>query len=230
MSKRIIISTSWDKLNFIGRARETKNLNLLSLKSEDGKKFINKFIGYNHTTNAFEAKKIDTDIILIQDTAMLGDLIDAGLTFNKETDYFLHHTNNNGLLNKQDQQFKATTSGAHETAKEHKYKPVFDFILGEDNNKAQRIIEFLFPTADSILGKKLDLLHSLLVPPVDFTDANAKWKEIGEAIKIAPKEANLSPLDANALETFTTAIIGKTDAFDKGYLEALTILRDALLN
>lgn len=225
MEKRIIISTSWDKLNFLRRSRENKNLNLLDIKDTDGTTYTYKFICYDHTSGNFVANKSDTNIILIQDSAKLGDLNKAGLTFQNETDYFLHHSNNNGLEEVQGQQFKETTKGAHETAVVHKYNPVFDIILDTEDNKAQRIIEFLFPTEEAKLGEKLDFLHQCLMPN-DANTATLKdnwWQD--------KDGKNINQDNKNGVKKAFTELkeLKSTDPFDKPYLEALTTLRDKLL-
>lgn len=223
MKKRIIISTSWSKLEFLQDNREKKRLQLLE---------NNLFIGYCYLNNEFVALKSDTDIILIQDIATKETLVGANINFNKDTDYFLHHTNDNGLFNDQEDLFGSKIQkGAHETRHEDFYQPIFEFILGDLENKADHIIELLFPTLEIILGQKLDLLNNLLVPPTDFTAAQNQWEELNKAVKTANDsgiKVSLSS-DANALEDFITKSKGKTDAFDPEYLSALTTLRDKLL-
>lgn len=221
MIKRIFITTNITRLreNITGTRQDELGIEQL------GHNNCNAL--YLNENNRFDTNTTSSSLILIFDESYPITITNIG-EINTDTDGLLHHTTT--PQNEQYTQFLHKKEGLHENTDEHLYKPVFKIIFDNDNNKAQRIIEFLFPTADSILGKKLDLLHSLLVPPIDFTDADTKWKEIGDAIKNAPKEANVSPLiDDKALETFKNAVSGKTDAFDKGYLEALTILRDALL-
>ncbi|MBK8808622.1 MAG: hypothetical protein IPO21_19115 [Bacteroidales bacterium] len=103
------------------------------------------------------------------------------------------------------------------------YPQVFDIIFDGKDNKAERIIEFLFPTTEAILGKKLYLLHYLLVPPVDFTVAQKQWEELKKAVKTANDsgvKVNLSS-DEKALDVFVTESTSKKDAFDPEYLSAL---------
>lgn len=101
--------------------------------------------------------------------------------------------------------------------------------------KLNEFKETWFPSADVILGKKLDLLHSLLAPPTDeFKDAEKQWaaikKTVEEANKNRSDDEKLSlATDENALTTFETSVSNITGAFDKPYLEALTTLRDKLL-
>lgn len=115
------------------------------------------------------------------------------------------------------------------------YGFVFNSIIlnGEisANEKAAMIIEFLFPTAETILGNKLELLHHLLVPPVDFTEANKQWEKLKKAVKTANDSGVKVTLssDEKALDVFETESTGKTDAFDPQYLDSLRTLRDKLL-
>lgn len=210
MGKRIIISTDHGKLfDVIGNNNTQKQLLLLQ---------NNKFIGYDYTTNEFAANKFDTDIILIQHSATKDEL--RNIAFKKETDYFLHHTNTNALSSVQMTLFFGIIDGKHETPPEYKYKPVFDIILDPKNNKAERIIEFLFPNADAILCKKLDLLHQCLMP-VDAYGVVLKkdwWKEENDK-----KEAE------NNLNNLKTAAKKNNEPFNVEYMQALEKLKHALL-
>ncbi|MCC6447698.1 MAG: hypothetical protein IT215_03335 [Chitinophagaceae bacterium] len=143
-------------------------------------------------------------------------------------DYILYHeTSTQEVKEAITTVFNAThiVHGSHIVGASH--DKVYRILFDNDNNKAQRIIEFLFPTADTILGKKLDLLHSLLVPPVDFADAKEQWKKIKEAVDEARTRGVVVsfPADVLPLTDFETAVSNITGAFDK----ALTKLRDTLL-
>jgi hypothetical protein len=154
---RIIISTEFERLNrVIGTRRIQKNINLIQ---------DSLFIGYCHTENKFVALKSDSNIVLIKDTATKELLVNAKINFNKETDYFLHHTNANGLVNEQANLFgNKIQNGAHETNEDDFYKPVFDIILGNSNDKFNEILKKLKLTDEEIkenidLKSKLDFLH-----------------------------------------------------------------------
>ncbi len=117
--------------------REKKSLKLLE---------NNLFIGYCYLNNEFVALKSDTDIILIQDIETKENLVERKINFNKDNDYFLHHTNENGLINEQGELFGSKIQkGAHENRTEDFYQPVFEKILDEETTKSQRITIFCFP-------------------------------------------------------------------------------------
>jgi hypothetical protein len=203
--ERIIISTSWDKLNFLRRRRTEKNLQLIG---------TNKFIFYDHTSQNFVVNKADSNIILIQDTATEANL--TALNINKDTDYFLHHTNENGLLEVQDTLFQNNriAQGLHEPLDEHKYQPVFNIILDNENNKFNRILGQLNFTPQEIAKKetleaKLNFLHQCLTPDgLGTATIDASWS--AETQFEALKQVNDGP-------------------FGENYIKALTTLRDKLL-
>jgi hypothetical protein len=213
--KRIIISTSWEKLIFLGKERQNKNLDLLN---------TNLFVGYNPDSDTFEAAKADTNLILIKDTATKENLIVAGLLFNKETDYFLHHTNDNALSEELGVLFgEKICEGLHETAPKYKYKPVFDIILDQkiqNAERAEKIIEELFPKGQDILEAKLEILHNCMafeiIPELPQL-LNEKHKEHYEAFKKAI--STLKKENGNF----------KTDGTKKDHINALTDLRKAML-
>lgn len=132
MSVRIIISTNWSSLNFLSD-RNQKGLYHIKTYS---------FIGFNHEERQFEENKVDSDIILIQDTATKEKLEKEGLVIKKETDYFLHH-NTNGLSDIQNDLFINCVKGNHESGDRYKYEPVFNILLDDNNNKLKRILDVL---------------------------------------------------------------------------------------
>ncbi len=208
MGKRIIISTSWDKLDFLSN-REQKGLIFI----ED-----NPFIGYNHEQNKFESKKTDSDIILIQDIASQDILQNDGFIFKKATDYFLHHTNENGLIDVQEDLFAKSIKGQHGTAEEHKYKPVFDIILNSEDNKLNKILNFLGFTEEKIkeeneLEAKLNLLHLCLTPD-----------GLLEAEELLVDDWNVKEKEFKSLKE-----VSYNGAFNENYVIALVALRDKLL-
>jgi hypothetical protein len=125
--------------------------------------------------------------------------------------------------------FNCSKGGSHVSGSLH--ERAFRFLFDNESNKINRIIQLVFPSADAILGKKLDLLHHLLVPPVDFTEANKQWEELKKAVKTANDSGVKVTLssDEKALDVFETESTGKTDAFDPQYLDSLRTLRDKLL-
>ncbi|MBK8370391.1 MAG: hypothetical protein IPL20_03235 [Saprospiraceae bacterium] len=200
--KRIIISTNYAKLDDILESRNV--LNLISINSDF-------FTGYCEEKEEFVSKKNDAALILIQDNATITQLKDAGLIFNKETDHFLHHKNENALLSYQNILFKYWTDGMHETVHEHKYKPVFEIILDDKDNKAERIIQFLFPQKRKDIQTRLQILHQCLVP-----SELENIKDVSEEI-------------IKDFESFKTEIEGILNPFDPDYLEKLRTLRDKWL-
>lgn len=218
MTKRIFISTDANLHGTFGGRSDTDfqtklNISNLSLLNN------NDIVYYNGTV--FDTTSTGSSIIIVK------DLSTTKLTgINANTDFLLHHKKTDSHVTNVVNNFEGQkVLGQHP---DKYYKDVFKIIFDDTiNNKAQRIIEFLFPTADTILGKKLDLLHSLLVPPVDFADAKEQWKKIKEAVDEARTRGVVVsfPADVLPLTDFETAVSNITGAFDK----ALTKLRDTLL-
>ncbi len=154
----------------------------------------------------------------------------ASYNIDKNNDGILFHNScSEEVKTKITNSFNHSKGGSHVSMSLH--ESVFKIIFGNEIDKIKRIIQQVFPTSEAILGKKLDLLHNLLVPPVDFTEVNKQWKEIKKAVKAA-KDSDIKVLissDENALRDFVNESTGKTDAFDPKYLEALRSLRDKLL-
>ncbi len=125
--------------------------------------------------------------------------------------------------------FNHSKGGSHVSGSLH--ERAFKILFSNEHYKVNQIIQLVFPTSEVILGKKLELLHTLLVPPVDFTEAIKQWKELQKTVKTA-KESDINvslASDENALTDFEKSATGLTDAFDPKYIEALTQLRDKLL-
>lgn len=185
-----------------------------------------------HETNA--------DVFLIPFTLSEGELtlhvvsdeikFPDNFQIDKDKDGILFHDSSSGdvkitITNS----FNRFKGGSHISGSLH--KRAFEILFGKEEDKVKRIIELVLPSAEAILGKKLDLLHHLLVPPVDFTEAHQQWEELKTAVKTANDsdvKVTLSS-DENALNVFETESTGKTDAFDSEYLSALRTLRDKLL-
>lgn len=202
---RIIISTSIPKLNSILKTNLDK---LEQFKSRN-------FVGFCEINKTFVNDIMDKQIILINDN--FKEFTEG--FFNKGTDYFLHHTNKNGLSEKQDELFDnlRICTGRHEVGEaninETKYPKVFEIIFDNENDKLNRIIQFLFPTLDedTILNEKLDFLHNCLIPEnLCKIKCKSEWQVDSEFKKL--KELKC------------------TDPFDDNYIEALTTVRDKLLN
>lgn len=216
MGKRIIISTSWASLNFLRGDREKKELNLLNnMDTSIPPKFLNLFIGYDHSTNNFVSNKSDSDIILIQDSAKKDELEQAGLKFNRSLDFFLHHTNANALLNDQNNLFQNVAQGLHEPNTHHKYRPVFDIILDKKEDKLNRILKELGFTDTQLYKKetlesKLNFLHHCLTPD-------------------GLKEEEVTKSEWAKLDEFTKLKSAGDGPFGDNYLSALRTLRDKLL-
>lgn len=223
MSKRIFISTNFDRLrNVLGEAkRNQKGINLLS---------NNNFLYWNTDSKQFQATATQTNLFLVKDEVRDGNnAIDAlgGIEI-QDTDYLMRHSKYTHRI--QDFGNRIHQDGEHEQGNVF-YTTVFNFIFDNGENKAQRIIEFLFPSAEAILSKKLDLLRSLLVPPVDYDAANKRWEEIKKAVKIASQSGLNITLATNedALTIFQSQTSSVKSAFDPNYHLALTTLRNSLL-
>ena len=107
-----------------------------------------KVIGFSITEKQFIMEFEKCVILLIKDELSHDQLVESGLTINKETDFFLHHLNKNGLLNKQTDLFHSShiQNGAHEKNATDVYYPLFTEIIFNDciENKVEVIIERFF--------------------------------------------------------------------------------------
>lgn len=228
--KRVFISTNYNKLQFIiGERRNELGINLLN--SEDN----HVLIFSEGTFKAYQANPTQVGyLFLVNDSSnLLNNSGNPIISINKEKDDYLmrHNTCNHEALFKKDNIHR---KGMHEEGDPF-YGYVFNDVILNNNisadQKALKIIEFLFPTSEIILGKKLDLLHNLLVPPVDFKKANEYWEELKKIVEIA-KESGINvslASDENALADFETEAKEIKEAFDPKYLESLRTLRDKLL-
>lgn len=213
---KIFISTNGDK---------PKNLYL----SDEDKNEVENFL----LQNGFLENVNNVEIEVYKDVFLISDELEKLSTHVlRNTDYLLHH---NSIKDGIKGLFDKRAEGNHIIGIQFKYKNVFDILLEdkiENDSKAQLIIEFLFPTSEAILGKKLDLLHNLLVPPADFAEANKQWEEIETTVESARASGISVSLatDENALTTFQNKVNGMNDPFDPDYIKALADLRDALLS
>lgn len=173
-------------------------------------------------------KEVFANVFLISDEL---DLLPPNITIDRKSDYLLYHKDTKQTVK---EGFDFAQEGHHVIGKKFKYEDVFVILFDDSiqpDNKAKQIIEFLFPKADTILGKKLDLLHNLLVPPADFAEANKQWEEIETTIESARASGIIVSLATNedALTTFQNAVNGINDPFDPEYIKALAKLRDDIL-
>ena len=225
MKKRLFISTNYDRLRrVIGNQRENKGINLLN----------ESYLLYWNNINSFQINQLDDAcIILVRDEVYDNNNTPIDTLENiqiLQNDYLMRHSKYTHKII--DFEGRVNSGGQHEPQDPY-YSKVFDYILDDlISDKTEQIIEFLFPTTDIILGKKLDLLHNLLVPPADFAEANKKWEEIETTVESARASGIHVSLaeDENALTTFQNSVNGINDPFDPGYIKALADLRDAILS
>lgn len=229
MEKRIYISTNFNRLRrVIGEQRNNRGINHLD---------NNFLLSWNSINNCFEAGfNPDTDLFLLRDEAYdeNNNPIDTlGSTTILATDYLKRHSKYTHSINQFEDRIHS--KGQHEE-NDPIYTRIFELILRENIDIANKIIEFLFPSREGILGKKLELLHTLLVPPVDLNINLKEWKELEEVVKKA-NEANLNiEINTEAWRKFVLEDInGKASEFNENpfseeYINALTSLRDALLS
>lgn len=176
-------------------------------------------IPYSLTDGEFSLHIVSDEIIFPDD-----------FKIDKDKDGILFHdSSSDDVKTNISNSFNRSKGGSHVSGSLH--EKAFKILFGNEEDKVKRIIELVFPSADVILGKKLDLLHNLLVPPVDFTEAQKQWGELKKAVKTANDSGVKVTLssDEKALDVFETESTGKTDAFDSEYLSALRTLRDKLL-
>lgn len=140
---RIIISTAFSRLHILGEQQHLKGLRLLKEKDIC-------VIGFNNNCKEFIRDIKDCSILLIKDNTDDAELEKHGLQIRKETDFFLHHTNANGLSEKQNELFHKShiIKGAHEKNADDIYYPVFTEIIFNDEieDKADAIIKQVFKT------------------------------------------------------------------------------------
>lgn len=229
MASRIFITTNWDSLvdrvlpkSAPNRNGNSKGINVLSNN--------NPILYFDMLNLIFQSNAIETEIILLHDESY--NTVINNLGIKKEADYLLHHSIPNNPTPSYGELFGPHfTIGQHELAGP-KYPEVFEVIFNDGiTNKSEKIIEILFPTTEIILGKKLDLLHSLIVPPVDTTEANGKWADIKKTVQTARASGITVSLATNedALTIFQKAVNGINDPFNPDYIKALADLRDAIL-
>lgn len=234
MKKRIFITTNWNALETKVLPKAAPNRNGVTNGIDrigDGEGKFN-VLYYNERIKAFQGDEIDSEIVLIYDKKYNESIKVIRIDDEKKRDFLLRHSIPENVTPSYEDKFgKNVTTGEHERLGKN-YPAVFKIIFDGENKKAERIIEFLFPTSEAILGKKLDLLHRLLVHPLDFAEANKQWIEIETTVESAKGSGiNVSlATDENALTTFQNKVNGMNDPFDPDYIKALADLRDAILS
>lgn len=227
--KRIFISTNYERLEVvIGHdLRNTHGITLLQ---------NNSVLYFNEMLNSFQSEPHNnTTLFLIKDEIHDGGNNPVDALYNIKIlpdDYLMRHSR--FTHNVKDFGIRVNNNGRHEEDDPY-YSHVFkNIIFSRDINsieKASAIIEFLFPTPEVVLDKKLDLLHSLLVPPVDTTEANSQWADIKNTVlKARASGINVSlATNEDEFTTFQKAVNGINDPFDPDYIKAIAKLRDAIL-
>lgn len=201
--KRIFINTDFTRLknNIIGVIDNYFGIELLS--------DLSRVLYYNQVNGTFQTDKCESNIVLIKDEIDNFDFSGFGIN---ENDYLLHHSRpENFGVNEFNSKRK---KGMHEI-NDPVYTPVFDIIFDiiPNTEKANKIIDFLFPKEEVILEAKLELLHNCLA----FTTAPILDPVLVEKYKIQ-------------FQSFLVAVKGlNTDGTEAKHIEALTDLRKALL-
>lgn len=136
---RIIISTSFERLAMLNRARENKGLPLLNQHP---------IIGFVKHQKCFVVDFNECDVLLIKDSLNHEQLIENKLILSKEADYFIHHENSNGLKDHQNSLFRVNhiLKGNHIANNDFVYYPLFTDIILNDavDDKVSAIIERFF--------------------------------------------------------------------------------------
>jgi len=140
---RIIISTEKNLRGLFGKGPATKDLqqklndSQLSLLEQYG------ILYFNESTKKFEKEDSDSSIIVIRDNY----IVPEDMRFNNN-DYLLHHSQTEGHLASIKNKFEDSNrmQGEHNFGK--KYDEVFKIILDNKDDKAERIINFLFKTIE----------------------------------------------------------------------------------
>lgn len=97
------------------------------------------------------------------------------------------------------------------------------------NNLLDRL--YLFFSGDPVLEAKLELLHSLLVPPADLNSDYNKWNELKKVTKDTVSSKEKMAWKSFACEPINGKIASEyhNTPFDEHYIKALSELRDKLL-
>ena len=180
----------------------------------------NKFISSLSENGQFQiGTNLTSKVILIND-----ELTNLGnITINQDDDYLLYHNTTKETITTL---FKYKVKGHNMPNDESLYRPVLKIIFDGRNEKAERIIEFLFPPAEKILDVKLNLLHLCLTPE---SAKNAREVTDYYLIKEEVERCNM-PIDSNLLVIDHLAIQNPSDCFDEEkYIKPLSLLRDKLL-
>jgi hypothetical protein len=205
MSKRIFITTNWASLND----------NVLPVAAPDRN---NDNRGINTLSNNNPALYYNANILLHDEsyTTTINAIPIEG------DDFLLHHSRpNNPTPNYREKFGENKRSGIHQLH-DPKYPAVFKIIFDNEGNKAERIIEFLFPSEETKMGEKMDFLHQLLMPAnAENTALKNDWMD-GKDETVIKETENHFVVIKN--------IARKNDApFNPEYMEVLEKLKNSLL-
>jgi len=117
---------------------------------------------YNSTENKFQSEIItDSKIIIIHDFSYFTEIEKFIIT---DSDYLLHHTSGDGDVTSYSEKFGSNKKkGMHEEDDRYLYAPVFRKIFDNNippQNKADEILNFLFPDEEKKRNTDLTLRHS----------------------------------------------------------------------
>ena len=155
--KRIYISTNNDlhglfnEMGFEDWYNKQKKSGLCSLID---------ILYYNSQKGIFDKESTDSDIILLSDSLTKFDI-----NIDLENSYLLHHNQTIEHLDFILKEFKHTKKGRHILSETDLYYPAFKIIFDDTipaNQKAEKIIEKIFPDKEKKLNAALDFLHLCL--------------------------------------------------------------------
>lgn len=111
---------------------------------------------------------LDENIVLFNDTEI--KCLPNSMEINQTSDYLLYHQR---TADKIIEKFSSKTNGRHENVIGAKYKEVFEILLDAENNKTERILEYLFSETLENNLKKLD----------DIAKGNEEFEVEGKMVK-----------------------------------------------
>lgn len=207
--KRIFISTSHD-LHGLFNDEEYTVLKSRLDNSDLSLLVDNNVLYYNDDTKKFDSTTTNSNIIIIKDsyTKDKTDVLDTIFeNIDKDNDGWLHHNRENSHNEAVEAKFKYIKKGEHTTGNEngYLYEKVFKIIFDNDNNKTQRIIEFLFGETVTYTSEdgtektanKIDVQDAYRKLLHSFTLAYIKDKNgSNSTIEIADCKTSLKPISA----------------------------------
>jgi hypothetical protein len=144
----------------------------------------NHLLYFNKKTGRFQTISLDTaDIIVIQDYSYSKCI--ASFTIAEENDYLLHHSHGDT----KDYSLFVNQKEGLEQRDDPKYHPTFEIIFNNvipADQKAGKIIEYLFPDSEKKLNAALEFLHGCLVKNAENADYQ-KLKDTEIDISNLPK-------------------------------------------